>query len=355
MTWPTLTKFIARTGLCLLLVFAFTAGLSGSPVLDVTHAVAQEKGAVPGNVRGNIGQAEMWRGIRGGLQGNVSIPDKKAGVLVQSEGDNWRAKRNGPIATYGAWAMAAIAGLLVVFFLIRGRIKIHSGLSGRIIQRFNSMEVFGHWLTASSFIVLGITGLLTLYGKYFLLPIIGKEAFASLMVGSKYAHNYLSFAFMLGIVLLFIHWAKDNLWDRHDANWLFKAGGLLTPGVHPPANKFNMGQKIIFWSTIIGGVILSVSGLNLLFPFQFGSLQDMQDWQLLHGIAALVLVCIIFGHIYIGSIGMQGAFSAISTGYVDENWAREHHSEWVKELEEKGNTTAPDMAEDAGKKPAPAE
>ncbi len=329
-----------------------TNSLSGTPSI----AYAQETGNVPGNAAGNVSDAELWRAIRKGVSGTVSIPDKKAGVLVQSEGDDFRMFRNGPLSSYGGWALLGIFLLLGVFFTLRGRIKIDSGRSGRTVLRFNDLERFTHWLTASSFIVLGLSGLNTLYGKYVLMPVIGKSAFASLTLYSKMAHNYIGFAFMLGILLMVVIWVRENIPSRLDVQWILKGGGLFSKGSHPPAKKFNAGQKLIFWSVVLGGASISYTGICLLFPFEFAPfaptfallngigfdlpavttpLHETQLALLWHAVMALALIVIIIAHIYIGSLGMEGAIEAVTTGEVDENWAREHHSLWLEEINER--------------------
>ncbi len=285
----------------------------------------------PANTLGGRNDAEVWRDIREGARGYVSIPDKRAGVMIQDAGSEWRAWRNGPVSTYGVWAMAGMVGLLALFFLVRGRIRIDSGLSGRKILRFGLAERTGHWLTAGSFIILGLTGLNIMYGKYWLMPVIGKESFAAVTNYGKLVHNWVAWAFIIGLVWIFVQWARDNVWDRYDWGWIKKGGGLWHKGDHPPAGKFNFGQKVMFWAVILGGAAVAVTGLNLLFPFTFTELQGLQLAQLAHAVSALVLTTIILAHIYIGSIGMEGAFDAMGSGMVDENWAREHHSAWVEQ------------------------
>lgn len=320
-------------------------------------AEALSGGAVPGGSLGTASDSEMWRAVRGGIQGSVSIPDSKAGILVQSEGENWRNIRNGPMLTYGSWLMLGMIGLLALFFVLRGRIKIEAGPAGRTIERFGFLDRFAHWLTATSFIVLALTGINLLWGKFVLMPVLGPEAFAWLTTAGKYAHNFLAFPFMLGIALMFVLWVRHNIPNKYDLIWLSKAGGLFTSHSHPPSKKFNAGQKLIFWATILGGLSLSLSGISLLFPFEFAmwaktfaflnvfgfdlptnltGIQEMQLSTLWHGVVSLVLMAIIVAHIYIGSIGMQGAFAAMGSGKVDENWAREHHNLWVAEV--KGET-----------------
>ena len=308
--------------------------------------------ATPGAPATGNEDADMWRKVRGGIEGQVSIPDKKSGVLVQSGGEAWRNFRNGPLPGYGAYAMGGMLALLALFYAVRGRIRIDGGWSGRTIQRFTDLERTGHWLMAVSFIILGLTGLNVLYGRTLLLPVLGKDLFASLAALSKWMHNYVAFAFMAGLALSFVMWLGQNFPNRHDVVWLLKGGGMFSRGAHLPAKKFNAGQKILFWVIMLGGVSISLSGLSLMFPFQVPlfaktfawanmlglglptTLTGMQEMQLAsqwHGIVALGLICVIFAHIYIGTVGMQGAFSAMGTGAVDVNWAKEHHSIWADE------------------------
>ncbi|MFQ5626865.1 MAG: formate dehydrogenase subunit gamma [Methyloligellaceae bacterium] len=293
-------------------------------------------GTVPGMSRSSDSASEMWRAVRKGVKGTVSIPDKNAAQLVQSEGDNWRALKNGPIANWGAIGLAGMVVLLAVFYLIRGRIRVDRGLSGRTITRFNDLERMGHWMLAVSFIILAVTGLNITYGKYYLLPLLGKPAFADIAAAGKWLHSYVSFAFMAGLVMILVLWIKENLPDKYDVPWLLKGGGLFTKS-HPAAKKFNVGQKLIFWAVIWGGLGLSVTGIAMLFPFQIDfpagmePIQQMQFATTWHSIIALGLIVIAIAHIYIGTIGMEGAFDAMGTGEVDENWAKEHHSVWVKD------------------------
>lgn len=341
-------------------------------------------GNVPGAPLGNRSQAEIWRALRAGRSGQVSIPDKKAGQLIRGapqrlrskdaieaamrtqdqDGSivSWVAFRKGPLATYGAYAMGGTIVLLALFFLIRGRIRIEHGFSGRLIERFSSIERIGHWLLAISFIVLALTGLNLLYGRQVLIPAFGPEAYATLAYYGKLTHNYVAFAFMAGLVLVVVNWVWSNFPHPRDLIWLAKGGGLFTKGIHPSSKKFNAGQKIIFWLVILCGASISLSGIALMFPFQtamfaktfvflntlgfdlptaISPVQEMQYQSLWHAIMALFMVCVILAHIYIGSIGMEGAIGAVTTGKVDENWAIEHHDLWVAEVKaaERGTDT----------------
>ncbi|MBW7471507.1 formate dehydrogenase subunit gamma [Marinobacter sp. M216] len=306
---------------------------------------------------GGRSDADVWRSIRyNKIDPTVQSPGPANGVMIQDEGMPWYKLREGPVITYGGGAILGFVALLVVFYFVRGKIMIDGGPAGTTIERFKAVERFGHWLLAGSFIVLGITGLVTLMGRSFLIPVIGIDAFAPIAAGSKWLHNNVSWAFMLGLVMTFCMWVAHNIPNKLDWQWLKAGGGIFTKS-HPSARKFNAGQKIIFWTVMVLGFSVSLSGLSLLFPFQlpmfadtFGVInsvlgtsfptdlaphEEMQYANIWHSIVAFVMMLAIIAHIYIGSVGMEGAFDAMGNGHVDVEWARQHHDLWVAEVEAK--------------------
>jgi formate dehydrogenase subunit gamma len=270
------------------------------------------------------------------LQGRITIPDAKAATLERPAGREWRAFHQNTMTRIGAVAVLGMLIVLVAFYLFRGRIRIESGPSGQTLTRFNGFERFVHWLTAACFIVLALSGLNVTFGKSLLLPLIGPEAFTSISVVAKWAHNYLAWPFMLGIALMFLIWIKDNVPTMVDVRWFAAGGGIVGKG-HPPARRFNGGQKIVFWTVVLGGAALGVSGIYLLFPATAGGVLDLQFWNVVHGIVGVLMVAAILAHIYIGTIGMEGAFDAMGSGEVDLNWAEQHHSLWVADEMKKGH------------------
>ncbi|MDV3504241.1 formate dehydrogenase subunit gamma [Marinobacter sp. M-5] len=311
----------------------------------------------PLGTRGGVSDADTWRGIRyNDSDITTQARSPAADVLIQDGGMPWYKLREGPVLTYGGLALLGIIALLTVFYFVRGRIKIDGGPAGTTIERFKAIERFGHWLLAGSFIALGLTGLITLMGRSFLIPVMGPDAFATLAAGSKWLHNNVAWAFMLGLVMTFVMWVAHNIPNKLDWQWLKAGGGIFTKS-HPPAKKFNAGQKIIFWTVMILGFSVSLSGLSLLFPFEmpmfaktFGVMnsilgtdfptvlaphEEMQYANIWHSIVAFVMMVAIIAHIYIGSVGMEGAFDAMGNGQVDVEWARQHHDLWVAEVEAK--------------------
>ena len=266
------------------------------------------------------------------LSGRISIPDSNAGYLIKPENKSWAALQGSTLHLLSIVAVVGMIAILTLFYLIRGKIMVDRGLSGHKIERFKWIERFGHWTLASTFIVLALTGLNIIIGKTVILPLIGEAGFGTLTAWGKMAHNFLAWPFMLALVLIFLLWVADNLPNHVDLEWVKQGGGLFKKGVHPPAKKFNAGQKMIFWSVVIGGAALSFTGFMLLFPGEAGSFANWQLYQTLHALTAAALSAMVIAHIYIGSVGMQGAFDAMGSGEVDENWAREHHSLWVEEV-----------------------
>ncbi len=326
---------------------------TGSP--NTAAGIAQQLGTLGGS-----SDPELWRALRfGSADVTVSSGGEVATVLVQDGGMWWLDFRRTTLRSWGGYFLLGVIGALVLFFLLRGRIRIDAPKTGLAVVRFKAIERFAHWLLAGSFILLGLTGLLSLFGRTVLIPAFGHEANSFILIASKWVHNNVAWAFMVGLVMVFAFWVWHNLPDRTDIRWIAQFGGIIGSR-HPPAKKFNAGQKVIFWSVVILGASISTSGLALLFPFEipmfaktFAILNDlgitgllgldplpsvlapqeeMQFAQLWHSIVSFILMGIVIAHIYIGSLGMEGAFDAMGTGEVDEAWAHQHHSIWLEDV-----------------------
>jgi formate dehydrogenase subunit gamma len=265
------------------------------------------------------------------IQGRGSIPDIKSYTIEQPAGRDWRHFHEVTLRWIGAIAIVGVLAVLVIFYLSRGMVRIESGRSGRTIVRFNAGERFVHWMTAACFIILALSGLNITFGKPLLLPLLSPEAFTAWSELAKYAHNYLSFPFTLGVILIFFMWIAGNIPNRVDVEWIKRGGGIVGHD-HPPAYRFNAGQKLIYWIVVLGGSAVAVSGYVLIFPFYGTTIEVMQDAEMVHGIIAMLFVAAMIGHIYIGTIGMEGAFEAMGEGTVDVNWAKEHHELWLKQV-----------------------
>lgn len=287
---------------------------------------AQRQQSQPGN------NQPVWKDVRSEKAFTTTDRGIEAGVLIQSGGETWRQRRNNQIIPLGGMLIAGIFGLCALFYLWKGTIKLQHPETGRKVQRFSSFERMAHWTTAISFSVLALSGLVMMFGKAVLLPVIGHTLFAWLTILCKNLHNFVGPLFAVSVLVLFFTFLKHN-WPRiHDLTWFAKGGGL-TSGEHVPSGMFNAGEKVWFWAgVLLLGVTVSVSGLVLNFPnFQQGR-GVMQLANIVHMVSTVLMMAMALGHIYMGTIGVQGAFDAMKTGYVDEAWAKEHHEYWFNEV-----------------------
>ncbi|WP_342118183.1 formate dehydrogenase subunit gamma [Pseudoduganella sp. OTU4001] len=292
----------------------------------------------PGNA------APVWRKVVAGEAHYSSLPYPESGVLIQPKaqlpgqatpttaGEAWRRFRNGPMMSIGGWLILGVAAILAAFYFISGPIKVHSPPTGRKIQRFTPLERFVHWTTAITFVLLAISGLCMMFGKFVLMPILGHTLFGYLTYVLKTIHNFVGPLFTVSIVVTFIVYVKDNFPIAADIKWLARLGRH-----HPPAGRFNAGEKLWFWGGVTFlGLAASASGfvLDKLVPNLEYTRFMMQGANLLHISATVLMMAFALGHIYLGTIGMQGAYDAMREGYVDDAWAREHHNIWYQQVEE---------------------
>jgi formate dehydrogenase subunit gamma len=261
-------------------------------------------------------------------EGRIDIPDTKAAVLIQPAGRTWDYFHEVLLHWGGAVVILGTIVMLGLAYLVMGRLRITAGRSGQKILRFKTFERFSHWLTAVSFVILGLTGLNITFGKIVLLPVIGPQAFSDVSQVAKYVHNFTSFSFVAGLLLIIVIFFKDNIPEKVDLEWLKQGGGFIK-NKHAPAGRFNPGEKAVYWLSLWAGIAVSVSGFLLLFPFYGTNIADMQITQVVHAVVAVLFVALILAHIYIGTLGMEGAFEAMGSGEVDLNWAKEHHDLWL--------------------------
>src|SRR5712675_1232473 len=299
-------------------VFAQQLGPDGAP--NPTASVASEQKLLQQSPR---------------IEGQIAQPNQRERVLMQPAGRQWDYFHEVLLHWLGAIVILGMMVALAAAYLILGRLRISKGRSGQKVRRFNAFERFSHWLTAISFVVLGLTGLNITFGKLLLRPVIGPDAFSDWAQIAKYIHNYGSFAFVVGLALIVTLWMKDNIPRKIDIVLLKEGGGFIR-SKHPTSGRFNAGEKLVFWFALGAGAAVSVSGYLLLFPFYVTNITGMQIAQVVHSIIAVLFIAIIIAHIYIGTLGMEGAFEAMSTGSVDLNWAKEHHELWLEDEIAKG-------------------
>lgn len=282
----------------------------------------------PGN------NAPMWREVASGTEQVTTLPFREGGVLMQKGGETWRQFRNAEVTVKGGWGLVAVLALITLFYLYRGPIRVNEAPTGRLIERFTLVERGVHWTNAGCFVLLAISGLLMLFGKHVVLPVLGHTLFSWIAMLSKNIHNFVGPLFIVTLVVIILTFIRDNIPKLSDIGWLLRAGGLFNKkGGHIPSGRFNGGEKVLFWVAVVGlGAIVCVTGLIMDFPNYGQTRAEMQNYWSWHAVAALVFMAMIIGHIYIGTLGTEGALDAMKTGYVDESWAKEHHEDWYRDV-----------------------
>jgi len=321
--WPWLFSVLA---LCIMLFGGRPAHAAGEPDAGPARQQAERQQSQP------LNNAPVWREVRSGEAHFTTVRGPETAVLIQSEGMTWRALHNGPVTLYGGILLLTVLASIFAFYRVKGPLTLHDAPTGKLVERFNRFERIVHWGTAGSFVILALTGLAMLFGKHVLVPVLGHTVFGYLLIVGKSVHNYVGPVFLGFTLVMIVIWARDNVWQPCDALWIRKAGGLVS-GEHVPSGRFNFGEKTWFWFGVtILGLVVAGSGVVLDFP-NFGQLRaTMQTFNLIHVIAAIVLMLLSFGHIYMGTLGVKGAHDSMRSGYVDETWAREHHEQWYNDV-----------------------
>ena len=317
--------------------------LSGAAVAQTDiEKQRQQQVTQPGN------NAPVWRDVRSGGEHYTTDRGREAGVLVQSAGETWRQIRNGPVTFYGGWLVVLIGLAILAFYFAKGPVKLRGKPSGRLLRRFSRFEQVVHWSTAISFCVLALSGLAMLFGKHVLLPVFGYTVFGWLAALSKNLHNFIAPLFIVSVLAMVLVFIRDNLPRAYDWRWFRKAWAVMARGEHVPTGRFNAGEKGWFWLGVVGlSIVVSWTGVVLLFPNFDQTRAVMQDAWIWHASAALLYMAMSLGHIYLGTIGLEGSYQAMRTGYVDETWAREHHEYWYDAVRS-GQQGAPRGAIPAG-------
>ena len=300
---------------------------------------AEREKVQPGN------NAPMWRQVGAGATGYTSLPTPEAGNLIQpfvqypgstltNAGEAWRQVRNNWIIPYGAAVMLIVLGAIAIFYWRKGSLPLHGAETGRKIERFTPLERSAHWANAIAFCILAVSGLVMAFGKFVILPVVGATLFGWLTYALKNAHNFAGPVFAVSLAVVIITFARDNLPRAEDLRWLLHGGGLFG-GKEIASHRFNAGEKVLFWAGVfLLGLVVVGSGLVLdkLLPSLIYERGTMQIAHMVHAAAAVLMMAMFLGHIYMGTIGMQGAYKAMRTGYVDETWAKEHHELWLDDI-----------------------
>jgi formate dehydrogenase subunit gamma len=311
-------------------VLAFAGYAAAQPATPQQQDSARQQ--VQQNVTQPYNNAPVWREVRDGDPGFTQVgasPDQ--GVLIQSRGETWRQARV-PVSLIGGLLVALAMVSLGGFYAIRGSIPVGESGSKMMIQRFRPADRYAHWTLAIVWVALAITGLILTFGKVLLLPIIGHTLYSWLAVAAKNVHNFVGPILIVGVVWTFIRYLPYNWLNKQDFVWLTKIVGNLT-GHEYPSGKFNGGEKMVFWFLLVLLTpLLIVSGLVLNFP-NFGQTRaTMQTFSVIHMVLAYVAIAMACVHIYLGTIGMKGAYRAMRNGYVTAEWAKHHHELWYNDV-----------------------
>lgn len=300
----------------------------GAAFAETGDAIEAAKVANPGT--------GLWNQVRSRDQltvGATQVQGVESAVFINPTGERWRQFRMEQLIPYGGYAIAAAIVMLALFYFIRGKVMIEAGPSDRKLARYTPYERTLHWFIASVFIFLALTGLILLFGRSLLLPLLGPELFSLVASASKEGHNLFGPVFGLALILIFIKFVSRNIYARGDLTWLLKGGGVVGNIHVPPSGFFNMGEKSMFWLLFFAGGAIVGTGLILVMPYFGQGRVIMELSHVVHAVSALLLVIVILGHVYIGTIGMEGAVEGMTTGYCDLNWANEHHHNWAVEVE----------------------
>ena len=257
------------------------------------------------------------------------------GSRLTNAGEAWRQVRNQWLIPYGGSLLLIVLGALAIFYWRKGTLALHGRPTGVEIERFTPFERSAHWANAGAFVVLAISGVVMAFGKFFLQPLIGDTLFGWLAYALKNAHNFAGPLFAVSLTIVFVTFVKDNLPSKGDLTWLAKGGGMLG-GHEVPSHRFNAGEKVLFWGGVFAlGLVVIVSGLILdkVIPGLVYERSLMQVSHMFHAVATILMMAMFMGHIYMGTIGTEGAYKAMKTGYVDETWAKEHHELWYNDIQ----------------------
>jgi len=302
------------------------------PLLPYTIAAVKEGVSNP-----NPG-AQLWRDIRQRdkeVVGSTQVKGVDTGILISQAGEKWRQFRVQKFVPTSAIIYGVVLGLFALYYLWRGKIRIEGERSGAVVQRSTKLQVYIHWFTAVIFVLLTLTGLILLYGRWVLIPVLGPEGFSATAAACKAIHNYIGPLFLVAVILMFFSFISDSLFNaKVDTQWFLKAGGYLG-GSHPSSEKYNAGQKAWFWVAVIGGLVLVSSGLILDFANYGQGRMVMQDAHVVHTISSVVVIGFFFVHLYLATIGVEGSFDAMVSGNVAEEFAKQHHDLWYAELKGK--------------------
>jgi formate dehydrogenase subunit gamma len=326
------SRSILRAAGALAVALCFAAGVASAQTPAVSPKEAgQAKAEQSREVLQPLNNAPVWKEIRSGEPQITTVTGRETNNLIQTQGQTWRAARV-PLVFGGGMLFALALVGLGAFYLLRGEMAAEHRAGDRYIERFSPADRYAHWLVAITWVTLAITGLILSLGKSVLLPLIGYTLFSWLAILAKNIHNFIGPILIIGVPWLFLRFIRDNGIGADDVRWFANIVGYFKGHEHP-SGRFNAGEKLVFWFVlVIFSITLIVTGLILVFPNFNQTRSTMQVTNVIHMSAAYLAIALACVHIYLGTIGMEGAYRAMRYGYVDESWAKHHHLRWYEDV-----------------------
>ncbi|KPJ88353.1 MAG: hypothetical protein AMS18_13420 [Gemmatimonas sp. SG8_17] len=233
------------------------------------------------------------------------------------------------ISPYVGPIIIFVVFLIVLHYHGYGPKRITFGPFSREIQRFNLVERGIHLFRLVAFVVLAITGLIMAFNLYL---------WQQLLFGS--ARNLLDFHIWSGIVFILttvggaVLWFRDAAFESYDKQWVKNLGGYLGHKGEVPAGRFNAGQKMFYWYSGLFGLIMSVTGVMLIYKGAF-LLATVCLTSTVHNLVGFFLIAGVLAHAYLGTVANPGTWRVLVDGTVTREWARHHHPNWYSALVQK--------------------
>ncbi|QFU24738.1 formate dehydrogenase subunit gamma [Shewanella eurypsychrophilus] len=232
-------------------------------------------------------------------------------------------------------SLFGVIALFIIFIMVNGISRLDKGFSGKMIKRWSGLSVSVHWLGAIACILLMLSGLILAGGRLYMEPGMNASSWAALVGLSSGLHELMVFPFIAGYILMILMWAPKQIPTSYDLKWFAVLGGYINMGKkqHPDAGFANAGEKLWFWVFALFGGFMIISGLIMMFPATFEVSKNTANLMLLtHIVSTVIISAFSVVHIFMATVMSEGGMSNMTSGYCDENWAKQHHNLWFKEL-----------------------
>ncbi|MBW3140849.1 formate dehydrogenase subunit gamma [Ferrimonas balearica] len=308
----------------------------------VQSVMAAQAAEVEGTSPGKPELDPMWSAVKDGEVGTTNSTSRFHNNLINTYDPMLIQARAGWLSQVLALALFGMIVIFALFVLVNGAARLEKGYSGVEVLRWPKVDILVHWLMAIPCILLILTGLSLMAGRFVFGSFLGQEGVGALAAIAKPIHDYMAIPFSIFAVIAMLRWMKHNIPAAYDLKWFMVVGGYLNfgpfKGKHPDSGFSNAGEKLWFWSFTIFGLAIIGSGIVMLFPGQVDPSRTASLTAIfIHGISAIVLTGFTVVHIFMATVLSEGGFPAMTSGYVDENWAKQHHNVWYDEIKADGS------------------